>query len=112
MKGKKRNTSGIQDSSKIFFSVCNFQSEFYIEFRQEILSAFSVSVLRFRSWPPSPKTFMPYPSTYISWKKQGQIGMMSTKSHLFSLFQLMKEVLLITKGDQGSYISSASSSSG
>ena len=58
---------------RIFFSVCNFHSEFYIEFRQAILFAFSVSVLRFRSWPQSPKTFMPYPRTYISWKKQGQI---------------------------------------
>ena len=69
-----RNTSGVQGGFQNFlFSLCNFHSEFYIEFRQAILSAFSVSVLRFRSWPQSPKTFMPYPSTYISRKKQGQI---------------------------------------
>ena len=113
MEGKKRNTGGVQSGFQNFlFSVWNFHSEFYIEFRQEILSAFSVSVLRFKSWPPSPKTFMPYPSTYISWKKWANQGVMSTKFHLFSLFQPMKEEFLITKSDQGSYISFASSSSG
>lgn len=112
-----RNTTGVQGGFQSFlFPFHNFHSEFHREFRQETLSTFSVSVLRFRSRPRSLNTFMPIPAhTYHGEKRGANQGMISTETVLpllLSLFQPMKEEFLTTKGDQGSYISFASFSSG